>query len=707
MARTQFTALLLVVLACLMVAAAGAVSDGRMLLAAPVCGTTVPEGAVNASSFTMAFDGATGCFKIGVNADCDPAKGGHCCVGGSAPRPPKFNYVLIKPSAGSTCATKFELKNIKLKVGGKPKKLVLVGADIKVKLATLSSSGGEACFDFSKASAACKDVSKLCGAGGCGAQLVTKRFSKAKGEKRNTCCLGGKLSGGLCGAAPPKADGTACSIGSCQAGVCKDMCIGITCPAPGECQSAAAVPVLQLVGKTVDDFFDPAEPLTWQVKNAVLDPATVEITVDGSAVDPASITADASQIAADLGGFGGGGRLVVVNATGTASEDLDWSAVLWLGTRELVVHNYAVSASLTEVTLKLENMPAPSPIANNDLMNGTAGWDTAVPDALTIQNHVENITAVDSGLSGVMMPPAAGSRDPEAMLQQRQEWRRPEAKGLVIMPVAQAGATDYADYDLVITTTGQGPVSVSHTFEVPSGSGQVEIRYRFVTNEYPTWYGSEYDDTFSVVVKSLKKGVVFSEGGSLNGLPASAYTITMEGASTEWWKKKVAVDPDGDTVQVILSVANVGDGLVDSSLYLDYVTAGRVCIRPLKFTWFTDVIVHCYIDGVTKTTQYDKDGVGPELYTNAYLHSCREITGASAEGVLQAAKAAEPFYLACPASESWTQMWCEAPKYNIMDHNCCHFVDAAIKAAGSPTVTSYFPGYDLYPDVAEPPPPTP
>jgi hypothetical protein len=42
----------------------------------------------------------------------------------------------------------------RLTVGGKTKKLALTGSDIKVKLTSLPSSGGSACFDFSKGWAA-------------------------------------------------------------------------------------------------------------------------------------------------------------------------------------------------------------------------------------------------------------------------------------------------------------------------------------------------------------------------------------------------------------------------------------------------------------------------------------------------------------------------------------------------------------------------
>ena len=58
----------------------------------------MPGGAANASSFTLAFDAASGCFTVGAGAACDTANG-HCCVGTAAPTPPKFRFLLIKPSS--------------------------------------------------------------------------------------------------------------------------------------------------------------------------------------------------------------------------------------------------------------------------------------------------------------------------------------------------------------------------------------------------------------------------------------------------------------------------------------------------------------------------------------------------------------------------------------------------------------------------------
>jgi hypothetical protein len=61
------------------------------------------------------------------------------------------------------------------------------------------------------------------------------------------------------------------------------------------------------------------------------------------------------------------------------------------------------------------------------------------------------------------------------------------------------------------------PNIVGRAFTVLPGTKHVEVRYRFFTEEYPVYYGTQYDDTWSVVVTSAKLGkVVLHDAGSLN-----------------------------------------------------------------------------------------------------------------------------------------------------------------------------------------------
>jgi hypothetical protein len=135
---------------------------------------------------------------------------------------------------------------------------------------------------------------------------------------------------------------------------------------------------------------------------------------------------------------------------------------------------------------------------------------------------------------------------------------------------------------------------------------------------------------------------------------------------------------------VEISVANVGDGILDSKVYVDYITTARVCIRPLDYLPFTTSVVHCYLDVVTATYAFDGNGIHAEVKPNAWLKTCVDVKGASANALHAAAAA---------VASSGTF---SASSYGWLLHNCCHYVDAVLTAAGSPGVTSYFWGYMLW-----------
>jgi hypothetical protein len=128
-----------------------------------------------------------------------------------------------------------------------------------------------------------------------------------------------------------------------------------------------------------------------------------------------------------------------------------------------------------------------------------------------------------------------------------------------------------------------------------------------------------------------------------------------------------------------MSVANVADIALNSSLVLDYITAGRVCITPLEASPsnggaalpFATAAAHCYIDAVATARKFDPDGVGEEPAPSGTGSSpapgappkmCREIVGAGAKDVLAAAYGVKRHYQPCQSGESWTRYFCKAPR---------------------------------------------
>jgi hypothetical protein len=134
------------------------------------------------------------------------------------------------------------------------------------------------------------------------------------------------------------------------------------------------------------------------------------------------------------------------------------------------------------------------------------------------------------------------------------------------------------DNDLQLGTAGEGAQSISRTFQTDPDVSAVRLRYRFVTSEVPGGYfGSEFNDYFSVSLRSQKGGGAVSEANSMNGLGLGAFDA---GGSTAWRDATLPVDIKGDVIQVDLEVANVADALLDSQVIVDFVEEIRVRVIP-------------------------------------------------------------------------------------------------------------------------------
>jgi hypothetical protein len=195
---------------------------------------------------------------------------------------------------------------------------------------------------------------------------------------------------------------------------------------------------------------------------------------------------------------------------------------------------------------------APSPIANNDFSQGTAGWSIGSAP-LSIVPHLETIPG---------FPAAAG----------------PAAAELNLL-----AAASIVDQDLQLSTGGEGEQSISRSFTTQQGTTGVRIRYRFITTEVPGGYfGSQFNDYFRVSLRSQQGGGAQQEQASMNGLGLGAFDFAS--GSTNWREFTLPVDRDGDTIQADIAVANVGDGLFPSYVIVDFVEELREEVRP-RLSW--------------------------------------------------------------------------------------------------------------------------
>lgn len=218
------------------------------------------------------------------------------------------------------------------------------------------------------------------------------------------------------------------------------------------------------------------------------------------------------------------------------------------------------------VTIKMAGFNPPSPIANNDLSLGAAGWDIAPGSPVSIVPHKE---IIPSSLT-------------------------------VASSQSVSSAPTLVDQDIMVGTSGVGERSVSRTFNTSqtmatsTGTTAVKIRYRFITSEVPGgFFGTQFNDYFRVSIRSQNGGGVVSETNSMNGLGLGAFNFAT--GETQWREATLPVDSAGDVIQADVAVANVGDGAFQSQVVVDFIQEIKDQVRPalawdntqggLKLTW--------------------------------------------------------------------------------------------------------------------------
>lgn len=246
------------------------------------------------------------------------------------------------------------------------------------------------------------------------------------------------------------------------------------------------------------------------------------------------------------------------------------------------------------VVLRLQGFKPASPIDNNDFSLGTAGWEIGSAP-VAIVPHVEGSPG---GLISALSTAAAPERTAAASSAAAVHLQTGHAT------LASITTAD-ADFDLVLTTSGEGQQSISRTFEVEPGYRSVTVRFRFITSEVPGgWFGSEFNDFYNVAIRTLNGGGSIIQGNSMNGLGLAAFD---GGGATGWYEAELPIDAEGDTVQVDVGVANVADGLFDSQVVVDVVKKKTLTISRLRLNdidnatlAYLSASTHTYFNGNTR-----------------------------------------------------------------------------------------------------------
>jgi len=226
------------------------------------------------------------------------------------------------------------------------------------------------------------------------------------------------------------------------------------------------------------------------------------------------------------------------------------------------------TGGVNTVQLRFLSFNTSSAIENNDFSQGLLGWELSDMGAGSLTPHVEDIGVGTAAVSAPSVNSAALSAASRVQSRQTQPLKN----------IASSGATALApgaDQDLVITTVGEGPRSVSRTFTVKPGTSKVTVRYRFITSEIPGgFYGSKFNDSYSISIRSAAGGTAF-DANSMNPLGLTAFD---SGGSTGWRTISLPVSTTGDKIQLDAAVTNVGDGAYDSQLVVDYIAEENLSV---------------------------------------------------------------------------------------------------------------------------------
>lgn len=119
---------------------------------------------------------------------------------------------------------------------------------------------------------------------------------------------------------------------------------------------------------------------------------------------------------------------------------------------------------------------------------------------------------------------------------------------------------------LVVSTNGERDVQTAQrTIAVDPGTTKAFVRYKFVTNEYPTYFGTQYNDYFSVTLRS-DTGAFATVSNSMNNLGAAAFDGQ---GSTAWMTLELTLPAGTASVACVIGVSNVGDAAVQSEVVVD------------------------------------------------------------------------------------------------------------------------------------------
>lgn len=332
--------------------------------------------------------------------------------------------------------------------------------------------------------------------------------------------------------------------------------------APVEAEASIWAGTATVQGKVVDEAGNPVAGAT--VVGALADDATVTAT---------TTTDSAGRYT--LNNFPE--RTVIVNARGADNSSGMTTSLAGTDFLDLVLWSFGT--------------PVTTP--NNDFSRGTEGWiNRRGGPPPTLEDYVEN-------------PGPQSAAPSPTILARLMRWS----------PFSTAHAQAPARKILRWSTSGHGPNTTTYTFMPPADAKTVRIRYRFQTAEFPTYFGSKYNDSFGITLES-KSGKSIAENGAMNGLGASAFDAS---GSTAWKEMALELASAGEPVKVTVAVDNVKDGAMDSIVFVDHLLPSSLSIPQARL-----------FDIDNSALQYLSAANHPYFNAATRVHATFKLTGPTA-----------------------------------------------------------------------------
>ncbi|MGB0514277.1 MAG: choice-of-anchor L domain-containing protein, partial [Wenzhouxiangellaceae bacterium] len=170
---------------------------------------------------------------------------------------------------------------------------------------------------------------------------------------------------------------------------------------------------------------------------------------------------------------------------------------------------------------------------------------------------------------------------------------RASGKGMLVLSTGLAeGAPARPGTDVRLVDGAPLHPQLRMRFEPPPGARHLSFRYQFLSAEFPDFVARGFNDEFSVTVidaRGERRMLLASSADSdlypvassfASGSPMDLYTRTPEqvqgefdlglpAAGTTGWRRAEIEIAQSGPVEVILSIADGGDGLVDSTVLLE------------------------------------------------------------------------------------------------------------------------------------------